>query len=478
MRSAEFAVWLIKRHESLFTSADERFRNFAFRFCETAPDVKRILVSLERDIPLVSGTQCLVSAQAWWKQHQAAVSVVNEFEEFQRLHTLLRYLDAAYSSKRETSMRVGIDQLFLGRRWWNARARQESRGRQAPLDGLSFRIATEFPHIRIIKGANETGWVVHDRPDTFANAIKERKLRIGLCALRGSATTVFEPTRVVSSDGPSFGFVASGINQKEGSVPYGSELREAIQWARERRLHIICFPELSICVEGRRIIFDELVRDPGVLSLIVVGSFHKTRDSETLPVNSAPYWIVDDSRVVHRLGEFVKTQPFFMSIDTALHFSNLHATCNAARSAGCRTVVEDIVLGGAPHIIQTPVGTFGIVICKDFLAGRDLLDRYAPIIDHLLVPSMNAAASAWFFSGSEELARTNAVATFYVNCTQAVDDPSNTDVDMAFLHTPGVHDGKKRYFRQANSRSGNLDLPEAGLVDAVFDIPATLASPW
>jgi hypothetical protein len=55
---------------------------------------------------------------------------------------------------------------------------------------------------------------VHNKPRTFLNSINERKLRIGLCAFRGSAVTEFKPTDLVSTSGPTLGFVATGMGQR------------------------------------------------------------------------------------------------------------------------------------------------------------------------------------------------------------------------------------------------------------------------
>lgn len=469
MPELEFVAWLLDYHDQLYRDSGDH-RNLALRFDKTEPKIVRIQNHLDRRIPpYLTTSSPLTAARDWWSE----MVYTAKYEIFLHAHMLLRHLDALFSTRPPQNFIVGNDRLFLGRRWWNARARDMQA--RAPLNGLKFSVDATFPHVRIAKnGARD---VLYERRKTFFDAISHKMLRIGLCSFSGGVVTVFQPTGRVTTDGPTFGFAATGMTARDtdnGSL-YEAEIRAAFDWARREQVHVLCFPELSICPVGRTIICEELNRDPGCLALIVGGSFHVSEGRQPTK-NTAPYWVVDHSSAAEEIDKYEKTQALGTAIDQAKKLSQMKETCRVAEEDHCVSVVEDIYVGDRGHLIQTPLGIFGLLICKDLLADDDLVARYRAAADHLLVVSMNAAATAWFFGESEKLARHACMSTFYVNCTQIVESASDSEVDIVFWHAPaGPGRRKRRYFRAANIGPLRKVLPADGLVAvSPFEIPDTL----
>lgn len=471
MPELEFLAWLLDYHEQLFRESAAH-RNLAFRFDQNQSNVVRIQNHLDRRLPAYLATSSpLTAARGWWGE--VVLGKMSNYDIFLHAHMLLRHLDAQFSTRPPQNFDVGIHRLFLGRRWWNARA--QDMGARAPLNGLKFSVDASFPHVRIARdGARD---VFHERRSTFFDAITQKMLRIGLCSFTGGVVTVFQPTGRVTTAGPTFGFVAERMtarDPKDASL-YETEIRAACDWARREQLHVLCFPELSICPAGRNIIREELARDAACLALVVGGSFHVSEEGQPTR-NTAPYWIVDDEATPEELGKYDKTQALGTSIDQAKKLSHMEEACRVAEADHCVSVVEDIHVGDRGHLIQTPLGIFGLLICKDLLADAELVARYQAAADHLLVVSMNAASTAWFFPKSEELARHACVATFYVNCTQIIESAGDTEVDVAFWHAPaGPGCRKRRYFRAGGVGQIRKILPTEGLVAVTpFEIPDTL----
>lgn len=210
---------------------------------------------------------------------------------------------------------------------------------------------------------------------------------------------------------------------------------DCIKWARDNKVNVLCFPELSICIEGRKVLRSEIEKDSGHLCLLIPGSYHESAiDSDDIWVNTAPIWLVTKDGIAE-LAKFEKTEPFSMKVSKAIKTPCISDAAEDAKEKGCGDLREDIRPGGLIRVLETPVGTFGVLICKDQLTRVELIKRYATLIDHLLVVSMNSSPSAWFWSESDKVGRDCAVASFFVNATQVV-EPENSNVEMAFWNIP------------------------------------------
>lgn len=304
-------------------------------------------------------------------------------------------------------------------------------------------------------------------------------LRIGLCVLGRHAKTQFEATGVLDEANRIHGFRATGVvwdGGSQGSVE--AELQACVAWAHEARIHVLCFPELALDEDGRNALRREIERDPGSLCVIFPGSFHEPdpEPKRTIGwVNRARIWAVHAGATpeVVELGGFEKTEPFTMSpehVGDAIH--------NHDPDSGCLGYREHIDPGDQIVIVPTPVGRFGIAICRDSFRPN-LMSRYAPVVDHLVVISMNEARTDWFWSTSEDLARRSFAASYYVNSTQFV-GAYDTTVDLAFFCFPkGTVDQNVVYYgRQPAAapwrRAKTQAIGDDRRVYAAIPIPRTL----
>jgi predicted amidohydrolase len=400
------------------------------------------------------------------------------------LGCLLERIDKLYSEKPIIRLQTPDKNIVLGRRWWNVYGYINSENLEKPLERPAFSVHSLFPHIRKVR-LNDEEWFIDKIIERAFERVKEDGvLKFGLCSLTGRSKTQFVGTKVLQSS--VFGFYAASVEYdpiySDRSIcqnGYIQELSECIQWARENNVHILCFPELSICSDGREAIRAEIETNPGHICLIIPGSYHnQVTGTNDLFTNSAPIWIVNNGKITE-LTIFDKTEPFSMDVSKAKDFNNMSDVIKKADEKGCKYIEEHIQPGNMIRVLSTPIGIIGIAICKDLLANKDLIERYNIIVDHLIVVSMNFSSAAWFWTESEISVRANCGAMFYVNASQVV-EPENTDVDMVFWHIPcqlfkdNPSKNKERYFRQKPSNSQHYQLPEDGRVCFEIKIPSEM----
>ena len=399
------------------------------------------------------------------------------------LSCLLERIDNLHSKRTLSNYPSSDGHIVLGQRWWNV-WKAISTHQKEPLERPAFSVHSLFPHIRKVR-LNDKEWFTDKIIERVFERVKEDGvLKFGLCSLTGKSKTQFAGTTVRDPQLGVFGFCATSVecdpmcsdSDIEGCHDgYIHELRESIQWARENCVHILCFPELSVCPKGRKAIWSEIESDPGHLCLIVPGSYHdKVIGRDDLFTNSAPIWIIKEGRITE-LTSFDKTEPFLIELSKVQNFPSMLDVVEKARKSGCGYVQEHIKPGNKIRVLQTSLGVFGVVICRDQLVRPDLIERYDILTDHLLIISMNSNP-AWFWFESEKAVRANLSATFYVNASQVV-EPDNTNVDMVFWHIPchlpedSPNTSKERYFRKHLPDSPNKEeritcrqLPEDGKV--------------
>lgn len=463
---------------------------------ETCPDndlINGILRSLE-------GVKGIPTAMDWYSKipkHK------NPKDKGYYLGLLLNKLDKIYSEKPVTRYPISQGHILLGRRWWNVFAKLMPTKRER-LSRPAFSVSLPFPHIRSIRVDDEE-WLKNIEIDrAFESVISDGVLRLGFCSLTGSSVTHFMGTIVLNSQDGIYGFCAECIKYAPSELDcsfntdknlsasqyqdgYIKELLECIQWARGNHIHVLCFPELSVCPEGRKAIRKEISLDRGHLCMIVPGSYHnRLNETSNLSVNAAPIWLVKADNSIIELASFEKTEPFSIDISVAQEFPGMLNVVSGAIDNSCGSLKEHIRPGKMIRVLLTPLGIFGIAICKDRLVPSEIMKRYDMLVDHLLVISMNFSPIAWFWPVSEQTKHAYSSATFYVNASQVV-NPDNSDVDMVFWHIPchlpkwSKNTSKERYYRKlpssiprSESKIKYCQLPENGRVCCEIEIPTEM----
>lgn len=383
------------------------------------------------------------SAIAWWREHGA---VLQHLPRMERLHHLLRRLDRALTDVGPVMISTATGRLLLGERWWSMyRSAMLAETKREISETGWVRDIVPLSRIRVLpeqadrwlesERLHERMWSTLRKRRQQEGSLTSPELRIGLCVLGRHAKMQFDATGELDQTRRIYGFRAVEVvwdGGDHGSVE--AELRACVTWARETRINVLCFPELALDENGQKALRLEIERDPGSLCLIVPGSFHERDEKagKTIGwVNRARIWTVrvGENAEIVELGAFEKTEPFTMS---PAHVEG--AIRNHDPECGCVGYREHIDPGDQLTIVSTPIGRFGIAICKDFFRSR-LMDRYAPAVDHLIVVSMNEAVTDWFWFSSEELAKRSIAASYYVNSTQFIAENDAT-VDLAFFCFP------------------------------------------
>jgi hypothetical protein len=217
-----------------------------------------------------------------------------------------------------------------------------------------------------------------------------------------------------------------------------SELIACLKWAREARVHVLCFPELAVDMAGREVLARELEKDPGTIALVVPGSFHQIASDGPERVNRAPAWLLGETGLSGE-GGFDKTDPFNSG---AAEFAELFQDI----PEDCVECKEDIRPGTGLTVIETPVGHFGIAICKD-ATNHTLIEGYGNAVDHLLVLSMNPRGTSVFWAqGGESIVRRHGASMVYVNSAQGI-PKTDEGADLVFTYFPQHTGLRNRLYR-------------------------------
>lgn len=386
----------------------------------------------------------LIAACHWWREREPGFAA--ETQRLRHLWQLLRCLDETYSF---LPLTPPVGGLLLGQRWWNRATRMDS-GRGL-LDKATLTPGYRFPHLRAVDLQSEEWISLTETQAAFAPVRKAKMLRIGLCCLSGKARTFFRPTRVLMQEKDTVGFLAQSIGCGTATVTnddgtsglidqeYAEELRECVRWAREKGLHILCFPELCICPSGLAVLQEAIDDDSGELSLVLPGSYHSA-DISGVHSNTAPIWLVEHGRVRH-LPVYEKADPMVIAAPKdakrkTAETAGILSVSEFADQKGCGSIKEDIREGSAARLLYTPVGVIAVTICKDLLLPeRTHLQQLADAADMILVLSMNAT-SGWFWNKAIALSFLG-TAVFFVNTPQMV-APTESGTEIVFWHLPAL----------------------------------------
>jgi hypothetical protein len=177
------------------------------------------------------------------------------------------------------------------------------------------------------------------------------------------------------------------------------------------------------------------------LKMIIPGSTYKKAANQKFN-NQAHIWILDNSKNLVELAPYDKKIPFSMNTPASSTGSpDIDEIVNAAKAAGCNTIVEDLEPGISFRIVRVNSGYIGIAVCRDVLDLSEEcnpLNRYCDFVDIMLVISMSSGHTNCFTSTAESMARWHYCATIYNNNMTSVLDPNDKTVEMSFAIWPKV----------------------------------------
>ena len=99
------------------------------------------------------------------------------------------------------------------------------------------------------------------------------------------------------------------------------------------------------------------------------------------------------------------------------------------------------------------------------------MDYCAQVADHLLIVSMNFTPTDWFWFQAEQAARNHALATFFVNTSQASALTHNDGIDLAFWLLPAGLSGLARNEVYRRCRPEDQDGRNAEFCELPADEP-------
>lgn len=238
-------------------------------------------------------------------------------------------------------------------------------------------------------------------------------ISIGIFPLSKDSFVNFSITKTLNPERNTFGFVSQSIY----SDIHNTALKDAIEIIRNENLDIACFPELLICEESLNLLETEIKSLKKDFFILMAGSFHrKLNEAKVGYQNSAP--IIIYSQGQSQVFYYNKLEPFTIEAKKASsrHFSNI-SEYFLNDDINISHLMEDIVPDTSCIVFTCrKFGSFGVVICKDFLTDDSkLMANYRKVVDHLFVISLNINPSADFLPRAEHLLMEHGIASFYVN---------------------------------------------------------------
>ncbi|GAA4459413.1 hypothetical protein GCM10023189_33110 [Nibrella saemangeumensis] len=317
-------------------------------------------------------------------------------------------------------------------------------------------------------------------------------LTVGLAALSGEAKTFFsykEQRSTIVGHTPQFSFQATKVSNADGTndAIYKEELKQCLEWAVDEKVNILCLPELSVSPVGltdMKKILQELGKQDRLhaLTIIIAGSFHVG------DYNEAPVWFInfngDIVERTYRKYEVFETQINPSHETTHSEFPGLAEVISYAHNKVGSSVAfnlsEHIIPDDQILLLNLPIGSVGIMICKDFLStSQRCYGKYRDLQpDHLFIVSMNPKnkmANEFLTIWRNNYKRPFCPATYYVNATQVL-TPDDSQTEAVFLGQPFKTD--EVYYRSApeEAKSAQRQLPANGLVRVEVSMPAPFSS--
>ncbi|GAB3789824.1 hypothetical protein GCM10028818_59100 [Spirosoma horti] len=298
------------------------------------------------------------------------------------------------------------------------------------------------------------------------------ELTIGLGAFSGDCHTYFLPTRRLSApyNQTKVAFLATDVQPAE---VYEQELIACIDWAITNKVNILCLPELTISLTGRKIM-KEYIKELGqkkqleYLGLIIAGSYHINNYNET------PVWFID---YLGHINEhfYKKYEAFETHVDVYqtpdLGLEAIHNYVSTFTNVNKEYYIrEDTISDENILLLNLPIGSIGILICKDMITYNLCLAKYRELEpDYLFIVSMNKKAGEFWDGWKKDMKRSALSAGFYVNATQVIDSV-DSETEVIFWGLPGRLIAKnglnqEMYFRNVDNDNRKVKkLPPNGLV--------------
>jgi len=461
-QAADFIISLVLDHEES-----------SYKFPVRRPsELLSINVELENFIldQTESGNNPLPILKKWWDKYGKDKPNAHE-----KRHILLGFIDDYYSKKMPRMLKGKDYDLIVGKRFWD-HLKYESPKNQPnmiPKTSCDF-----FPRIRVVKkGQVQLHYPPEDTQPYNPKPLQSwNEFRVGLCTFSGRAHTEFSGTEVMqrpdikTNTGGIYGFIAETIKPEKD---YEHELKAAIEWAEKKNINLLLMPELSVCRNGRKILKNEIQSRNTSLYLVIPGSYHCefSQSEKNVPQsyqNQAPvWWNLPSSSglgyIQNSLPPYAKREPFHLNaskIKTLM--PSLHTQATASN---CEFLQEHIELGTQFHLISTPLGIFGIAICKDVFNDEWFI-KYRQLADHLCVISMNAAPE--YFLGKALDCALHGTSCFYVNSSQ-ITNKTDEPIETAIWTIPYLQKGGNTcYYNVSDGPSGqkyeSKKIPESGRV--------------
>jgi hypothetical protein len=242
---------------------------------------------------------------------------------------------------------------------------------------------------------------------------------IALCPLVGEAHPLF----VVTEDCRSF----RTCNQTPMIESPGHSIREQLETilalAREKGVHLVVLPELSVDPASRDWLGEVLSRSRSNLPMgVVAGSFHFDKQGSPRPHNESHFLDGSGLRLLehHKRGRFRMTRK---QLEEAAKKGLFRDPERLAREVAKNPssipaeIEEHIEPGGKIHLLEAAVGQMAVLICADAIDKknrrglRDAVEELRP--DFVLLPSMSLKTDRFdeFMTTMEDLG----TATFFVN---------------------------------------------------------------
>jgi hypothetical protein len=242
---------------------------------------------------------------------------------------------------------------------------------------------------------------------------------IALCPLVGEAHPLF----VVSEDCRSFRTCDRTPMIESPGHTIREQLQTILALAREKGVHLVVLPELSVDPASRGWLGETLSRSRSNLPMgVVAGSFHFDKQGSSRPYNESRF--LDGSGCM--LLEHLKRGRFRMTrkqLEDAMKQGLFHDPERLGRELAKgpspipAEIEEHIEPGGKIHLLEAAVGQMAVLICADAIDKknrrglRDAVEELRP--DFVLLPSMSLKTDRFdeFMTTMEDLG----TATFFVN---------------------------------------------------------------
>ncbi|WP_289020180.1 hypothetical protein [Desulfobacter postgatei] len=461
-QAADFIISLILGHEKA-----------SYTFPVRSPsELYSIKAELENCIikQTKSGNSPLPILKKWWDRHGK-----DKLNEHEKRHILLGFIDDYYSKKTPRMLEGEYYDLIVGKRFWDHLKYEAPKNQPyiIPKTSCDF-----FSRIRVVKkGQVQLHYPPEDAQPYSSKPLQSwNEFRVGLCTLSGCAHTKFSGTGVMqrpdinTNNGGIYGFLANTI---EPEKDYKNELKATIGWAEKNNINLLLMPELSVCKNGRKILQNEIQSRNTSLYLIIPGSYHCefSQSEKNVPQqyqNQAPVWwnlpsSSGKGEIRNSLPPYAKREPFHLKASKIKSLiPSLH---NQATTNNCAFLQEHIELGTQFHLISTPLGIFGIAICKDMFNDEWFL-KYRQLADHLCVISMNDAPE--YFLGKALDCALHGTSCFYVNASQ-ITNKINKPVETAIWTIPYLQNGRNTCYYNVPpthivERYKSKRIPKNGLV--------------